>query len=355
MGLPLLIFINLILAGTPLFMKVAGAQGDAVHLVWLRHTIAFLVMMPVMLRAPWHRLRAAEWGRIIAVASVAFVGASLLQMVAVERSGASAGALMVALEPIAMIVLAVCCLREVIHTRHVIALALALSGFVVISHGAGHAMRTGNFLYIIAVFCEATFPILLRPLLARHSPAQVLCCCLGCASVFLLPLQWSEWPLVRQQWHAQWPAILYLGVGCSAFASYLWLVVLQRLSVSTVAVTWFLQPVCGSIMAVLFLHETMTVSMGCGGVLILSAVGLLGERSHAIAKGHRRQRRLAFVRAVHAVALSPDRLMTLPQRPHWNVSNDAMRWAENNRARKIVGAPMWRSIPLHLSHGVRTS
>lgn len=286
MGIALLLLINLLHAGAPTFMKIAACETDPTVIVWMRHTLAFGVVACILgcsARAAVPRFRWAEWGRVALGAVLAFTIASLLQIASVRRSSASAGAMIVAMEPVAMIVLAVLVLRERLRSGQLLGATVALIGFAILSWN-GRAVWQGNLLYLLAVVCEAALPIVLKPLLRTHAPQQIGCGCLLLASVYLLPFQselfTSPWP--QLSWRA-WGAIAYLGIACSACGTLLWLLSLRYYSISTIAVSWFLQPVCGIAIACALLGETLSLRSGLGGGLILAAVAMLcwSERRRA--------------------------------------------------------------------------
>lgn len=270
----LLVFINLIYAATPTMMKLALGEISAVEMVWLRHTSAMLAILPLALLFPRTRLTLHELLSISVATLLAFSFTSVLQAEAVLRASASAGALMVAMEPVATITLAAVFLHERISRRMLLGVALGILGIVVLS---GHSVRQmeGSLLYMVAVICEASLGIFLRPLLRRHHPVHITLYCLIIASLALLPFQTTLMTDAARLSAISWSAVLYLGLACSGLGTLLWLVSLQKIEVSKTACLWFVQPVGGIILAVIILGEPLTASMLTGGLIILMALGLV--------------------------------------------------------------------------------
>ncbi|MBI4238222.1 MAG: EamA family transporter [Deltaproteobacteria bacterium] len=284
MSIALLLLLNLLYAATPTCTAVAADTLPPLTFVWMRHTLAALVILPFVWRRGFQPMPWAVWGRIALATALAFTIASLLQAESLRRSAASVGALIVAMEPITMIVFAACFLREGIRPLQAMALGMAVLGFLTLSGGGNSALLAGNCLYLIAVICEATLAVLLKPVVARYAPTQVLAACLGCAALYLLPFQsTTTWAYIHGLSWQGWTALGYLGLGCSAFGTYLWLRALRQLRVSSIAIAWFLQPVCGSLLAVGLLGEPLTPQLLTGGTLILGAVGLLFRLDPAFA------------------------------------------------------------------------
>lgn len=280
MALALLILLNCLYAGTPALTKLAALDLDATTVVWLRHASALLLLSPIV----WWWQRRHGSTRMyrrehLHIAAAAFLGmscASILQVEAMHRATATSGAIMIALEPLATIGLAVLFLREHFDRRLWLALITALLGVGILSHGRGSLEWQGNLLYILAIICEAAFPILLCPLLVRHQPMTIIYRCLLWATLYLLPWQWTlSWSSLTAIEPSAWASLVYLAAGCSALGGILWLLLLQRLPVSNVAISWFLQPVCGSLFAIVLLAERLTVTTVVGASIILLAMGLL--------------------------------------------------------------------------------
>jgi drug/metabolite transporter (DMT)-like permease len=274
MRLAFLVLINLIYAGIPTMMKLSLLELPAVSVVWLRHTIAFLILLPLWWFSRHCPFSAREWLRIAIASALAFTMTCLLQVTALQFSSAAAGALMVAIQPIITIALAALFLHEKVSLSLVVALGVALIGFAVLS-GQGITQLQGSILYLAAILCESSLGIFLRPLLKLHSPLDITIACLACATVYLLPLQGPLWDTGFAISAKAWTGVIYMGLGCSAIGTLLWLVSLQKMTVSTCAIAWFLQPVWGSVLPILVLGEEPTLETLLGGGLIVLAMTIL--------------------------------------------------------------------------------
>ncbi len=274
MSYALLLLINLIYAATPTMMKLAVDDLPPIELVWLRHSVALLAILPIALWLPLARLTLREAATIVTATLLAFTLTSLMQVHAVRQSGASMGALMVAMEPIATISLAALFLRERISPRLIIALVLGIIGMVILS-GSGERHLEGSLLYLLAVIFEASLGIFLRPLLTRHHPSQITFYCLLTASVVLLPFQGGVVTHLQTLPGLSFWAVAYLGIACSGLGTLFWLVSLKKVEVSKSAVMWFVQPVGGSALAVIILGEPLSSSMLVAGTVILAGLAIV--------------------------------------------------------------------------------
>lgn len=274
MGYALLVLINLIYAATPTMMKIALTELSPYEMVWLRHSAALFAILPLALFLPRVRLTVHELTTIAVATVLAFSLTSILQAEALLRSSASVGALMVAMEPVATITLAALFLHERISRRMILGLLLGIVGICILSGSSSRQME-GGLLYMVGVISEASLGVFLRPLLRRHHPVHLTFYCLLIASLALLPFQTTLLVDAANLSTTTWSAVLYLGLGCSGLGTLLWLISLRQIEVSKTACMWFVQPVGGSILAVLILGEELVPSTVVGGGIILLALGLV--------------------------------------------------------------------------------
>lgn len=277
-----LLLMNFLYAGSPTFTKLAGMELEPFDIVFLRHSMALLCFLPLFLKSPVRWIEWKDFWRIPLGAFIAFTTASVLQAEGMRLTQAADGAFIMALEPIAVISLAVLFLREKIGKKMLFGLLLAFSGFLTLSgnrHSAGTLQGSdpilGNILFLCAVFCEASFPIFLKPLLKKYPPLTVAFYSLFFAALTLFPFRYGAYAALPGLSPMGLAAVLYLGLGVSFTACFLWLFCLKQTSVSMVALSWFVQPLFGCLIAFSMLGETPSNSIAIGGTLILSSLFLL--------------------------------------------------------------------------------
>jgi drug/metabolite transporter (DMT)-like permease len=118
-----------------------------------------------------------------------------------------------------------------------------------------------------------------KKLLSRYSPLQVLLYSYYAVFVFLLPITLKAEP---QSFHdlPQFTLVVWLGLMMLAFFQYflsmaLFLNVLTRLDATQAALSNYLIPFFGVIIAALVLHERLTLFMVFGGLLVLASTLLV--------------------------------------------------------------------------------
>lgn len=292
MGIVLILLVmNLFYAGTPSLMKVASGELGLFQIVFLRHTLALLAFLPFFLLAREKKIRRNDFFKVMLGSFLSFTVASLLQILAMRISFAADGSFILAMEPILVIVLAALFLKERLDPKMMGGLVLAMIGFMYLSSGTTSAHSTsdrwaGNLIFLLAVGAEASFPILLKPLLKQYSPIVIAFYSLLCASFYMLPFQGAELAGILPGLH--WKtlgSVIYLGLGCSFLASFLWLKCLARFTASFVAVSWFVQPLFGCFFASLLIQEALSPNIWVGGAFIFAALACLAapKREKAVA------------------------------------------------------------------------
>lgn len=283
----LLLLMNLLYAGVPTFMKVASAELGPYQIVFIRHLLALFAFSLFVLKETSLNMRGSDLIRMIATALVAFTCASLLQVSGVSLSTATTSSFISSLGPFVMILLAFLFLKERFDKTVLGGLLLALIGFFLLS---GRSIQSGqlfdglwvgNLLILLGVACDVSFPILVKPALSRYPPPVIAFYCLLFAVCFLLPLQSNS--LLDSLFQLKGSTIgslIYLGFCGSFLAPLLWMTFLKKMTVTMIAISWFLQPLFGCLFAILFLKETITPNLLLGGGFIFAALAILTKRRH---------------------------------------------------------------------------
>jgi drug/metabolite transporter (DMT)-like permease len=155
----------------------------------------------------------------------------------------------------------------------------AFLGAVLVSQGAGHVTISssgliGDLMMVLACVFAAIYSIGGKQLAALY-PADVVTALVATAgAVFLLPATLLEGLTLALPLTA-WLAILGLGLGASALANLWWIHILSKIQASRAGMALFLIPVTSTALAVVALHEPLTLTMAAGGGLVLGSVALM--------------------------------------------------------------------------------
>jgi drug/metabolite transporter (DMT)-like permease len=247
----------------------------------LRYLLVVLVMLPflVALRPPLPK--PGEWRHLIAI-GVLVQGAYFGLAYAALTFGVSAGlaALIVALQPVLVALLAPALAGERIAARAWLGLLLGLAGAAVVvlaRSGVGAASPLGvaaTFGSLVAMtagtFYEKRFGVAQHPV-----PANIVQH--GVALVAFLPVAWFGEGFAARPTPGLAAALAYLVVGNSVVAVGLLLAMVRRGRVARVSALFFLVPPLAAVMAWLLLGEAMPPLAWVGFALAAVGVALAAD------------------------------------------------------------------------------
>jgi drug/metabolite transporter (DMT)-like permease len=177
--------------------------------------------------------------------------------------------------------------HERMDTTGWIALAASTIGAAFIALGARHATGTnrptlaGDLLVVLSLVIALGWVLLNKHLLERHSAIVVTAygTTLGTAMLCLcVPLIYGLPPITHISLKA-WLALAASGLLCTAATSLLWNWGMTQVPASQAGVLLNMEPLIGSLLGVLILHESLGPTAKLGGGLILAAALIITTRS----------------------------------------------------------------------------
>ncbi len=226
--------------------------------------------------------RADRW-RIFWMGALGFAGAFALSHWGLARSTATNGALLITAEPITLLLLAPLLLGERLTVREKVGAGLALLGAaVVVANGIPGVSQAlvphwrGDLLLILAGVAYASYSLIGREILARHSSVSVTAGSILWGAATMLPLALLERATgaVPRLTPVAIAGILYLAVVITALGYLAWNYALERVPASRAAIFLNLQPLGGALLGVGVLGEPLTLYIVAGGALILTGLTL---------------------------------------------------------------------------------
>jgi drug/metabolite transporter (DMT)-like permease len=226
------------------------------------------------------RWRAIALGGIVAATIITqFLGTAL--------ASAHDGALLTTVTPVFVVLLAWMLLGERPRWPVVAGMLLALVGVAIVvaaqtaTESGGSANREtallGDGLLVLSALCWALFTVVGAPLIRRHSALVAATSATRWSLLFMLPAAAIELAL-RDDWRAlslspgAVGAVLYLGLGATALAWFLWYRGIAHMEAGVASIYFFAQPVVGGLLAGLFLHEALTGAFWLGGLALAAGI-----------------------------------------------------------------------------------
>lgn len=286
-----LVLCNLVWASQFVLAKLVQERMGPVFATFVPMTLATLLLLPVLARERRARGVASRppWSDVVRFGVIGVFGqvaAQLLVTWGVGIAPASNAALLSLALPIVTALLAFLLLGERMTRVRWASFALAILGVLQCSGVDWKALAftdrrflAGNLLVMGGVAGSAFYNVYSKRLLERYTPLEVLVYSYYAVVATLLPLATALEPsgfAAAPAFGARaWLGLLLLAVFQYAVSMVLFLGVLQRLDATQAALSNYLIPFFGLVIAWLVLGERLTAPMVAGGVLVLASTLLV--------------------------------------------------------------------------------
>jgi drug/metabolite transporter (DMT)-like permease len=256
---------------------------------FLRFSLVLIVLLPLAGRSWIELLRGPERWRLLILGVCGFGCVQLTQVLALQLSPASDIALIATTTPLWITILAWPMLGERPDLRGWLGFGLAIIGLGLIVWPQGSTTESingqdrliGDAIYLVGSLLWALYNVIGKDVMARHNPlAPTAAACLV-GTITLLPF--AGWELASGQpiqfTVAGVVALLYtaLLVTVVGYLALFW--AYRRASAAQVAVTMYLQPLAGVVLAWLWLGEPLGTWFLIGSGFVLVGVGLVTLRN----------------------------------------------------------------------------
>lgn len=266
--------LNIFWGGAPSVSKWVFVEADPRTVALVRYLSAFMFLSFFAGKAFRDFMKADPVTKLLVIImglltfgigpSFAFRGLAL--------TGGGEAAFLIGVEPVITCVFAYFFLKEKLTPLRIFALVLALGGILIMSP-PGSGSFAGNMFYLVDVVINASYSTLAVIVIRRGMSALSLTVlALAFGSLVLAPQLPKDvlWESPRL-WLG---GAIYLGFLCTAYGYFAWVKASERLPLNLMALSLFVQPVAGNLIAFLLLKETPGLSLGIGGILILAAMAL---------------------------------------------------------------------------------
>jgi len=267
--------------------KSIGWRVDPVALTFIRFFITGVVLLIIsipLLRLRLKPLGLKDYGIFCLNGFIGIALAIPIFHIAILTMGkASSSAVVFCVNPVFVIMLARFINGEAWSVRKWVAVVLGVSGVSFFAYESG-ALTMGSVrglgLMLLAAFFFALSICISRRVIARYGAILLMGFSALAGSLMLLPL--ALFRLQISDIHAlseAWLPVLFLSLAGTALAYGLYYFGLMNTSAQKGAMAFFLKPVLASLLAVIFLGETINMYMLLGTALILSGLFLGLEKS----------------------------------------------------------------------------
>lgn len=173
-------------------------------------------------------------------------------------------------------------LREKLDKAVILGLAMGIGGATMLitareRTGSGSDVILGDIFIALNAISYAFYFVLVKPLMLKYSPLQVLRWAFTFGTIFILPFGWSEF--MAAPWGSysfqELAGIGFVVMGATFFAYLLNIYGLHHIQASATGAYIYLQPIFATVVAVIFLGEELTWVKILAALLIFSGVYLV--------------------------------------------------------------------------------
>ena len=262
--------------GSYIAMKWAGDEMAVGVVVFLRYGFASAGFLAGNLFTGWPRIGKRDFLLVALVGALNFAVAPAMQIASLRYTQAIDVSILIALEPMLVVLVAALVLGEKPTRRTAISLVAGTIGMLILSgvgfgNTSGDLARrlTGNLIFASSLLAEVAVSIAGRRLVsyrASHSIQLMMLAGFLTASIcFLEEIQAATFSAFSSR---AWGSILFLALGPSIFAYTVWYRVIKVVPVNQVALSLFIQPLLGSILGYTLLDETIGLQTVIGAALV---------------------------------------------------------------------------------------
>ncbi len=280
----LLLALNCGWAAVPtLATRLEGRLG-ALEFIFLRYAFALAAIVAVWPWLPGALPRGRDFLRTALMGVTVFTVGHWFQIGGIQLSQASDASILLALDPLVSSLGAALFLHEGIPLRRWAGFALAMGGVAWMSWWRREAPLPGllaNLLILLSYVSESVWSVMGKPLVSRWGIPKVTGLALAAgtlANAVLLAIDPS--PSLQHFTTlpaGDWAMLAILGIVLTAFGYSAWYLVIREVPVSTAAMTIYLQPIIGTVLAVTWAGEALHAGH-IGGCLAIIAGLVVGIR-----------------------------------------------------------------------------
>jgi drug/metabolite transporter (DMT)-like permease len=269
-GLVLFALMSVIWGIPYLFIAIAVAEVSPATLVFLRTTIATLILLPIALVRVDLRPVLRHWPWVVAFALVEIAIPWVLLGSAEQRISSSLAALLIAGVPLVGALLALLTGgADRLGPTGLLGLVIGLVGVAAIVGGDLEAADPLALVQITGVVVGyAVGPAILARRLGGLPSIGIMAVSLALCAALYAPLAALDWPRTTPSTEAL-ASIVILGTVCTAAAFLIFAALIAEIGPVRSTIITYVNPAVAAILGVLVLGETLTIAMGVGFGLVI--------------------------------------------------------------------------------------
>lgn len=276
-----LVMVNVFWAASSIAAKQALHQLSAIEIITIRFSIAFFIILALtlLIKGPGSlRIDLKDVPVFILLSVVSVSLGFFLQIEAIAQTTVTNFSIEFNMSTFFIMILGAVLLRERLTRKKLLGSAVAFGGAILIISGgslnfsSGHL--AGDLIGLASAVSFGIFTIASKKISEKYGIMTILTYTFLFGVLQLLPfyaLGPHETPLAGLS-VLSWSSMLFLGIFCSVFCFLVYTYGLKKLRASDVAMSIYVNPLAGILLAILLMGEALTIFTIAGGALVLAGM-----------------------------------------------------------------------------------
>ena len=266
-----------------LFGKIAFAEMNVFENCGYRFIFGSLGLLPILWKRPPRFRDRRAWMLLLAASVIGVPVQFLMQFKGLQLTTVSHASLIVGILPVLLALSSVALFKDKLKDYEYGLMVLSVLGAVLIafsrkSAGGPQPTITGDLLVFVSMFAALVMILISKRLMAYDGSLQVTAAMLLIGTVILLAWTESTHPVRTHFSTRVWLAVIAQGVLATTGAYVFWNWGLARVPAARAGVFLNLEPLIGTILGVVILHERLGAFGILGGALILISAAYFSRR-----------------------------------------------------------------------------
>jgi len=276
-------------------LKMFSNAFNPVQLTFLRFLIGSFILMPFAIRGLRNRnvhLKAEDFSFFAITGFLCVMVSMVLYQMAIVYSPASVVAVLFSCNPVFVVLFAYFILHEKIYKYTIVSLIVSVIGIIVIInpwHMSGANSMLGMTLTILSAIVFALYNVVGRKYSERFGGIALTCFSflfgsmemillifitrINAVSVFFTQIglkSFASVPILQGINGYTLPGLIYVGIFVTGLGYTFYFLAMEETSAATASLVFFIKPVLAPILALIILHDVITVNMSIGIILIIT-------------------------------------------------------------------------------------
>lgn len=267
-----------------LSIKVTVSVLPIMTQVLLRHIIATIALFAVMkVYKPSSKLKKEDIPMLFLAGLLGITVYFYFENNGVQRITAASASMIIGVVPIFTVIADFIIFKQPLTRRKILSVFISIIGVYLIvgnSNTRSQNEFVGYLFMLGAALSWVIYTIVTKSLLNKYSDLEIIYYQTIFATLTLIPFALFE----KTNWTAINSTIilnlLFLGVFCSAVATYFYIISIDKIGISACSLMMNLIPVVAVIASYILLNEQVTLLQLIGGLAVIIAVILCGDENH---------------------------------------------------------------------------